>query len=119
MVYIHDFGTMTHTHGIGNFSAKTIKLRFLVLLAILSNHKIHHIYLNLAVLLTCMMYYMRLCNVEYYQGYIPLIFLRVHDMYPLGQNVEGTIFRWYMDPRKFRQLSILKAQSRLRFSMNC
>ena len=40
-----------------------LKLRFLVLLAILSNHRIHHIYLNVAVLLTCMMYYMRLQNV--------------------------------------------------------
>ena len=68
MVHIHDFGTMTHTPGIGNFNAKTPKIAiFLVLLAILSNHKIHHIYLNLAV--TCMMYYMRLRNVEYYQGY--------------------------------------------------
>ena len=28
-------------------------------------------------------------------------------MYPLGQNVEGTIFREYMDPRKLRQLSIV------------
>ena len=40
--------------------------------AILSNHKIHHIYLNLAVLLSynqnCMMYYMRLCNAEYSQN---------------------------------------------------
>ena len=45
--------------------------------------------------------------------------LRVHDMYPLGQNIEGTIFRGYMDPRKFRQLSILKAQSRPRFPINC
>ena len=39
--------------------------------AILSNHKIHHIYLNLAVLLSYnqnfMMYYMRLCNAEYSQ----------------------------------------------------
>ena len=61
---------MTHTPGIGNFSAKTPKIAiFLVLLDILSNHKIHHIYLILAVLLTCMMYYMRLRNVEYYQGY--------------------------------------------------
>ena len=48
---------MAHTPGIGNFSAKTLKIAILVLLAILSNHKIHHIYLNLAVLLTCMMYY--------------------------------------------------------------
>ena len=70
MVYIHDFGTMTHTPGIGNFSAKTSKIAiFLALLAIVSNHKIHHIYLNLVVLLTCMVYYMRLRNVEYYQGY--------------------------------------------------
>ena len=70
MVYIRDFGTMTHTPGIGNFSAKTPKTAiFLVLLAILSNHKLHHIYLNLDVLLTCMMYYMRLRNFEYYQGY--------------------------------------------------
>ena len=69
MVHIHDFGTMTHTPGIGYLSAKRLKLRFLALLAILSNHKIHHIYLNLAVLLACMMYYMRLRNVEYYQGY--------------------------------------------------
>ena len=40
--------------------------------AILSNHKIHHIYLNLAVLFSynqnCMMYYMRLCNAEDSQG---------------------------------------------------
>ena len=40
--------------------------------AILSNHKIHHIYLNLALLLSynqnCMMYYMRLCNAEYSQN---------------------------------------------------
>ena len=70
MVYIHDFGTMTHTPGIGNLSAKTPKISiFLALLALFSNHKIHHIYLNLAVLLTCMIYYMRLRNVEYYQGY--------------------------------------------------
>ena len=70
MVYIHDFGTMTQTPGImGILARKRQKLRFLVLLAILSNHKIHHMYLNLAELLTCMMYYMRLRNVEYYQGY--------------------------------------------------
>ena len=117
MVYTHDFGAMTHTPGIGNLARKRLKLRFLVLLAILSNHKIHHIYLNLAVLLTCMMYYMRLRDVEYYQGYHS--YFRVHDMYPLGQNVEGTIFRGYMDSRKFRQLSILKAQSRPRFPINC
>ena len=76
MVYIHHFGTMTHTPGIWNFSAKTPKIaNFLVLLAILSNHKTHHISSELAVLLTRMMYYMRLRNVEYYQQ---LIFLRVH-----------------------------------------
>ena len=72
MVYIHDFGTMTHCPEIGNLRSKTPKIAiFLVLLhvAILSNHKIHHIYLNLAVMLTCMMYYMRLHNIEYYQGY--------------------------------------------------
>ena len=72
MVYIHDFGTMTHCPEIENFSSKTPKIAiFLVLLhvALFSNHKIHHIYLNLAVLLTCMMYYMRLRNIEYYQGY--------------------------------------------------
>ena len=45
--------------------------------------------------------------------------LRVHEMYPLGQIVEGTIFRGHMDPRNFRQLSILKAQSRPRFLINC
>ena len=28
-------------------------------------------------------------------------------------------FRGYMDPGKFRQLSILKAQSRPRFPVNC
>ena len=46
MVYIHDFGTITHCPEIGNFSSKTPKIAiFLVLLhvAILSNHKIHHI----------------------------------------------------------------------------
>ena len=36
---------------------------------VLSNHKMRHFYLNLAELLTynhhCMMYYMKLCNVEY------------------------------------------------------
>ena len=41
-------------------------------LVILLNHNIHHIYLNLAVLLTynqnCMMYYMRLCNAEHSQN---------------------------------------------------
>ena len=45
---------MTHTPEIGNLSAKTSKKRdfFCVFLAIVSNHKIHHIYLKLAVLLT-------------------------------------------------------------------
>ena len=76
---------------LGILARERLKLRFLVLLAILSNHKIHHIYLNLAVLLTCMMYYMGLRNVEYYQSYHSYFWLRVHDMYPLGQNVEGTI----------------------------
>ena len=38
---------MTHTPGIGNFSEKCQKLGiFLVILAILSNHKIHCIYLS-------------------------------------------------------------------------
>ena len=65
--------TMTHTPGIGNFRALTPKIgNFLVFLVILSNHKIHHIYLTLAVLLTynqnCMMYFMRLCNAEYSQN---------------------------------------------------
>ena len=44
--FFHHFGTMTHTPGIGNFSAKMPKIgNFLVLLAILSNHKIHHIFI--------------------------------------------------------------------------
>ena len=64
---------MTHTPGIGNFSAQTPQIgNFLVSFAIVSNHKIHHIYLNLAVLSSynqnCMMYYMRLCNAEYSQN---------------------------------------------------
>ena len=49
---------MTHTPGIGNFSALTPKIgKFSVLLAILSNHKIHCIYLNLAALLTYNQYH--------------------------------------------------------------
>ena len=64
-VFFHHFGTMTHIPGIENPQYWEI----LGFLAILSNHKIHHIYLNLAVLLTyyhhCMLYYMRLCKVEY------------------------------------------------------
>ena len=45
---------MTHTPGIGNFSVEMPKIgNFLVLLALLLNHIIHHIiYLNLAVVLT-------------------------------------------------------------------
>ena len=40
--FFHYFGTMTHTPGIGNFSAKMPKIGiFEVLLALLSNHKIH------------------------------------------------------------------------------
>ena len=59
--YFHHFGTMTHTPGIGNFSAQTPKIgNFLVSLVKLSNNEIHHIYLNLAVLLSynqnCLMY---------------------------------------------------------------
>ena len=38
---------------------------------------------------------------------------------PSRQNVEGTIFRGYMEPRKFRQLSIVKAQSRPWFPIHC
>ena len=75
---------------LGILARKRLKLRFLVLLAILSNHKIHHIYLNLAVLLTCMMLFYETAQCRILPG-LPLIFLRVHDMYPLGQNVEGTI----------------------------
>ena len=56
---------MTHTPGIENAQNWEI----LEVLAILSNHKIHHTYLNLAVLLTynhhCMMYYLRPCKSEY------------------------------------------------------
>ena len=105
---------MTHTPGIGNFSAKTPKITNFQCCKLYCQIIKHIIfYLNLAVLLTCMVYYMRLRNVNYYQGY-PLIFLMVHREY-----VEGTIFRGYMGPRKFRQLSILKAQSRLRFPINC
>ena len=59
--YFHHFGTMTHAPGH-------------LVLAKLTNYEIHHtcIYLYLAVLVTynhhCMMYYIRLCNVEYSQG---------------------------------------------------
>ena len=48
--YFHHFGTMTHTPAIGNFSAKMPKIgNFKVFIAILSNHKILHIHLNLVV----------------------------------------------------------------------
>ena len=41
--FFSPFGIMTHTPGIGNFNAKIPKIGiFLVLLAILSNHKRHH-----------------------------------------------------------------------------
>ena len=44
--FFHHFGTMTCTPGIGNFSVKMPKIgKFLVLLAVLSNHKIHHIFI--------------------------------------------------------------------------
>ena len=44
--FFSPFGTMTHTPGIGNFNAKIPKIgNFLVLLAILSNHNIHHIFI--------------------------------------------------------------------------
>ena len=44
--FFHHFGTMTHTPGIGNFSVKMPKNgNFLVLLAVLSNHKIHHTFI--------------------------------------------------------------------------
>ena len=43
MVYFHHFGTLTHTPAIAILARKRLQLRFLVLLAILSNHKTHHI----------------------------------------------------------------------------
>ena len=48
---------------------------FLVLLAILSNHKIHHIAVVLTYNHHCMMYYMRLCNVEYYSTVLSQLLL--------------------------------------------
>ena len=70
--FFHHFGTMTHLPGIRNFSVAMSKIgNFLVLLALLSNKK-HIIYLsefsysvNLYNNHYCMMYYLRLCNVEY------------------------------------------------------
>ena len=70
MVSIHDFEDNDAYPWNWEFLRENAKnCDFLVLLARLSNHNIPHIYRNLAVLLTCMMYYMRLCNVEYNQGY--------------------------------------------------
>ena len=44
--FFHHFGTMTCTPGIGNLSVKMQKIgKFLVLLVVLSNHKIHHIFI--------------------------------------------------------------------------
>ena len=60
--------------------------------AILSNHKIHHIYLNLAVLLSynqnCMMYYMRLGNAEYSQN--PRVPTHIFLGCPLELNFVGS-----------------------------
>ena len=77
---------MTHTPGIGNFSAKTPKITNFQCCKLYCQIIKHIIFnLNLAVLLTCMVYYMRLRNVNYYQGY-PLIFLRVHREKCRGHN---------------------------------
>ena len=65
--FFHHFGTMTHTPVIGNFSAKMPKIGNFFSAQNIKNTS--YIYLNLAVVLNynyhCMMYYMRLCNVEY------------------------------------------------------
>ena len=77
--------------------------------AILSNHKIHHIYLNLAVLLSnnqnCMMYYMRLCNAEYSQNpSVPTHISRV----PSREKFWWFIFRGYTKPQNSDSHSFLK-----------
>ena len=69
MAFFHHFGTMTHTPGIGNFSVKMPKRGFFrAFSCIVKSKNTSYIYLNLGVVLTynhhCMMYYMRLCNVE-------------------------------------------------------
>ena len=92
----------------------TMPLGILVVLAILTNYEIHHtcIYLYLALLVTynnlCMMHYMRLCNVEYSQGFQSYYFKCVHIF--IGTS-------WYIELQKFQQRHILKAQSRPRFQL--
>ena len=119
IAFFHHIGTMTNTPGIGNFSAKMPKIgKFLVLLAILSNHKkTSYIYLNLAVVLTYnhhwVMYYIRLCNVDQcwiFDNFKPtftlikmMIYLRIFFWFEIGNfppkiGKKNTFWHWEYDP---------------------